>query len=207
MESKYGHLPRNWFDAVVNKAGGEAGANAFLRDELVLVKPNHKWCEYGGIIYFSVTSDGTTGEGWITRLESRGFRVGEYAKQLLRSADFKPTTGVTTDIAALKGTLFEDDDRITKKIRTLARGLKFEAPNAEVACLIRDKFSDEEIEAMGLTWIITMHEPIEDSDGYPGLLGAGRDGSGRWLRAYSGRPDDRWVRDDGFAFAVSPACR
>src|SRR3989344_4861228 len=35
----------------------------------------HSWREKDGVIYFSVTSDGTTGEDWITRLESQGLQV------------------------------------------------------------------------------------------------------------------------------------
>jgi hypothetical protein len=34
--SKYGHKPLDWFEALVNKLGGEAEANAFLRGELVI---------------------------------------------------------------------------------------------------------------------------------------------------------------------------
>jgi len=36
--SKYGHRTHNWFESIVNKLGGEEGAEAFLRDELKLVK-------------------------------------------------------------------------------------------------------------------------------------------------------------------------
>ena len=165
-------------------------------------EPTRSWREKNGIIYFSVTSDGTTSEDWIKRLEGNGFRVGDYAKQVLRSPDFKPTNGVTTEVAILKGMLFEDNDRITKKIRAEADKRKLSKPNAELACLIREKFTDKEIEAMGLWYIVAMHEPINDSDGVPSLLSADRRDDGRWLGAYYGRPDGRWVRGLGFAFAV-----
>lgn len=201
--SKYGHRNLDWFEAIVNKLGGEKAAERFLRDELSVSEPTRSWREEDGVIYFSVTSDGTTGEDWIKRLEGNGFRVGDYAKQVLRSPDFKPTNGVTTEVAVLKGMLFEDNDRITKKIRAEADKRKLSKPNAELACLIREKFTDKEIEAMGLWYIVAMHEPINDSGGGPGLLYACRDDGGRWLSACSGRPDDRWNRDDGFAFAVS----
>jgi hypothetical protein len=163
-----------------------------------------KWREQDGVIYLSVTSDGTTGPEWIKRLEKKGFRLSDYAKSVLRSPDFKPTKGVTTEIAILKGMLFEDRDRITSNIRDLATQRKLTTPNAEVACLIRENFSDEDIEAMGLIWIVTMHEPIKDSDGDPSLLCAHRRGAGRWLYAYyDGPPDDGWGREGGFAFVVS----
>jgi hypothetical protein len=201
--SKYGHRKLDWFESIVNKIGGEEAADRFLRGELAVSEPLHSWREEDGVIYFSVTSDGTTGEDWIKRLESKGFRVGDYAKQVLRSPSFVPTNGVTTEVAVLKSSIFEDKDRITNKIRTEADKRKFEKPNAEVACLIREKFTDKEIEAMGLVWIVAMHEPINDSGGHPRLLLAGRRGDGRWLDAYRGRPDSWWSGGSGFAFAVS----
>jgi len=190
-------------EAVWNKLGGEDGVDRFLRDELSVSEPTRSWREEDGVIYFSVTSDGTTGKDWITRLESKGFRVGDYAKQVLRSPDFKPTSGVTTEVAVLKGMLFEDNDRITKKIRAEADKRKLSKPNAELACLIREKFTDKEIEAMGLWYIVAMHEPINDSDGDPFLLNANRYDVGRWLSACSVRPGSRWYRDYGFAFDMS----
>ena len=164
---------------------------------------NQRWHEEGDVIYLSVTSNGMTGPQWIEHLEKLGFHLSAYAKSVLHSPNFKPTNGVKYEVAILKGTLFKDEDRVTKKIRTDAIGRKLEKPNAELACLIRENFSDEEIEAMGLWWIIVMHEPIEDSDGLLRLLGASRDGNGRWLNAYYDNPDFGWSRDIGFAFVVS----
>ncbi|MDQ5949474.1 MAG: hypothetical protein QG589_600 [Patescibacteria group bacterium] len=196
-------LTAGQLNAIVKKLGGHNMALRFLRDEISVSEPTRSWREEDGVIYFSVTSDGTTGEDWIKRLEGNGFRVGDYAKQVLRSPDFKPTNGVTTEVAVLKGMLFEDNNRITKNIRAKAAHRSFTKPNAELACLIREKFTDKEIEAMGLIWIVAMHEPINDSDGDPSLLDADRRGDGRWLSAYRGRPDGRWSRGSGFAFSVS----
>jgi hypothetical protein len=190
-------------EAVWNKLGGEEGVDRFLRGELMVSESTRSWREEDGVIYFSVTSDGTTGKDWIKRLEGNGFRVGDYAKQVLCSPDFKPTSGVTTEVAVLKGMLFEDNDRVTKNIRAESDKRKFEKPNAELACLIREKFTDKEIEAMGLCWIVAMHEPIKGSDGDPSLLCADRHGGGRWLDASRAYPDNRWDRGHGFAFAAS----
>ncbi|MDP3004302.1 MAG: hypothetical protein Q8N43_02240 [Candidatus Azambacteria bacterium] len=190
-------------NAIVKKLGGYDMALKFLRGELTVSEPTRTWREQDGVIRFSITSDGTTGPEWIERLEKKGFRIGDYTKSVLRSSDFKPTNGVTTEIAVLKGTLFADNNRITKKIRAEADKRKLEKPNAEVVCLIREMFTDEEIEAMGLWWIVAMHEPIKDSDGGPYLLRAHRRGDGRWLDAYCAGPDYRWCRSEGgFAFAV-----
>jgi len=162
-----------------------------------------RWTEKDGVIRFSVVSDGTTGEQWIARLESKGFRVGDYAKSALCSKSFKPTNGITYEIAVLKGELFSDSSRIIKNICKEAKNRKLSTPNAEIACLIREKFSDKELEAMGLYWIVAMHKPIKDSDGNSNLLGANRFDGGFWLDAGYGSPDDEWSRVDGFAFVVS----
>ena len=203
-KSKYGHRPHNWFEAIVNKLGGEVAAERFLRNELTVLGPTRSWREEDGVIYFSVTSDGTTGEDWIKRLENSRFRIRDKAKQVLRTTAFKPTTGVSTEVAVLKGMLFEDNDRITKTIRAEADKRKLTTPNAELACLIRQKFTDSEIEAMGLWYIVPMHEPIYDYIGSPRFLNASRDG-GRWLNAYYEKPGCRWSPVSGFAFAVSQA--
>ncbi len=195
-------LTAGQLNAIVKKLGGHDMALRFLRDELSVSEPTRSWREEDDVTYFSVTSDGTTGEDWIKRLEGNGFRVGGYAKQVLRSPDFKPTSGVTTEVAVLKGTLFEDNDRITKKIRAEADKRKLSKPNAELACLIRLKFTDKEIEDMGLWYIVAMHEPINDSGGGPGLLVASRGGHGRWLFAACGSPGGRWNSGGGFAFAL-----
>lgn len=196
-------LTAGQLNAIVKRLGGHDMALGFLRGELSVSKPIRSWREEDGVIYFSVTSDGTTGEDWIKRLEGNGFRVGDYAKQVLRSPDFKPTSGVTTEVAVLKDMLFEDNDRITKKIRAEADKRKLSKPNAELACLTREKFTDKEIEAMGLSYIVAVHEPINDSDGDPGLLGAGCIGGGRWLDAYCERHYYGWGRDFGFGFAFA----
>jgi hypothetical protein len=191
----------------IMKQTGASDPNEAVRlvnsGEWTICQPARCWREQDGIIYFSVTSDGTTGEEWITRLEGKGFRISDYAKSILRSDDFKPTNGITTEIAVLKGMLFTDSERITKSIRAEADKRKLVKPNAEVACLIREMFTDKEIEAMGLWWIIAMHEPINDSDGGPDLLDALRRDDGRWLSADCGEPDGKWYQDSGFAFAVA----
>jgi hypothetical protein len=178
--------------------------------EWIVSRATRKWREENSVIYFSVTSDGTIGANWIPRLEKNGFKLSKGAKSVLLSSYFKPSEpGTTTEIAVLKGELFSDNDRITKKIRTEAyagtftQARKLCDPNPEVACLIRENFSDKELEAMGLYWIVAMHDPINDSVGDPGLLSADRGDGGRWLDTYYDRSDLRWSRDGGFAFAVA----
>lgn len=185
-------------EAVVNKLGGEEGVRRFLRGDITVTEPVRNWREENGIIYLTVTSDGSTGLQWIERLKNKGFEVSESAYWVLRSDDFVPTCGVTSEIAVLKGMLFENTDRFVERINVRADSRQLERPNAEVACLIREKFSDEEIKAMGLEFILVMHEFIEHR-----LLGANRNSVGRIIYAQTGGLDLRLSRDFGFAFAVS----
>lgn len=197
-------LRANQPDVFVKKFGGHDGARRVLSDEkFSAFESTNSWRVEGDIIYFSVTSDGTTGDGWIARLENKGFRVDDYAKEVLRSPDFQSTSGVTTEVAVLRGMLFEDKERLTTNIRAEAEKRRLSKPSAELACLIREKLADEEIERMGLWYIVAMHEPIKDSSGVPSLLCASRNDGGHRLRVRRGRSDRGWVRGFGFAFAVS----
>jgi hypothetical protein len=184
---------------------------AVVRNELVVSAPIRHWTvDKDGTIRFSVTSDGTTGPEWADWFKTNGYNLGSEAEFILRSSSFRPSVkGTTYEIAVLKGDLFTDQNRTTSNLRAKADSLGFKQGkevNPEIACLIRRMFSDEEIEAMGLWRIVTLHQPIGGSGGGPGLLGADRGGSGRWLGAYYGEPVDRWRRDLGFACVVSPAC-
>lgn len=159
------------------------------------------------VITFSVTSDGTKGEDWITILEEKECLLTDCAKRVLRSPDFKPTSGVTTEVAVLMGVLFKrDTDRTTGNIRTEAKHRNLTEPHPEVACLIRDKFTNNKINDMGLEWIVTMHDPVKDSDGSLCVLGTGyikNDRNG--LCAFGDVDFTIWNNAYGFAFAVSSA--
>lgn len=200
------HGPLSDFMDKLQCADGEEWFSAFkkfLRKENPWPEPTRSWRDEGGVIYFSVESDGTTGEDWIKRLEGNGFRVEDYPKQVLCSPSFKPTAGISTEVAVLKGRIFKDKHRITKKIRAEAEKRGFSKPNAELACLIREKFTDKEIAAMDLWWIVAMHEPVSVSDGNPGLLGVGRSANCPSFTGYDGTSDCSWFPHIGFAFAVS----
>jgi len=149
------------------------------------------------VITFSVTSDGTTGKEWIARLEANGFHISDSAKNILRSESFKPTSG-TYEVVILKEEFFSDDRMTTIKIREEAKNRKLSTPNPEIACLIREKFSDDELNDIGIFCVITMHEPIKDSWGDYRLLDAYYGDDCSWLSAnYS---DNVWDCSDGFAF-------
>ena len=194
---------RGLLSDLMEKLCGEEGMlwleafKKFLRKEQCWTK---RWTEKDGVIYFTLVSNGKTGDEWITHFEGKKLSVGSYAQSVLRHKNFKPTkAGKVYNIAVLGGNLFSDNDRTTKSIHAEAKKRKMTDPHAEVACLIRDAFSDKEIEEMGLSLIITMHEPIPDSDGRPDVLGSRRSDDCR-LYAYGAHPDDGWRCVNGFAF-------
>jgi len=166
---------------------------------------NSKWPEKDGVIYFNeeLVSDGTTGPEWVKRLEAEGKKITKYAKSVLLSPEFKPTNGTKYKVAVLKGEIFNDNERTTENIRKKADLLNLQTPNAELACILRERFSDKQLEDMGLYWIVAMHEPIKDFDDNPRLVIASRSDNGSWLHTDYGGPGNWWSRDGGFAFAVS----
>lgn len=159
------------------------------------VAVTRNWREENGVISLRVTSDGTTGPEWIGRLRSMGYRVSVYAQTLLNSRDFVPTRGIVYEIAVLKGG--------PSQVRDDARRRGLAKPTPEVACLIRAACTDDDLEAMGLMWLVVMHEPIRDSVGERFLLGPRRVGEGRWLDAAYSEPEGGWGVENGFAFVVS----
>lgn len=197
-------------EAVFNKLGGVEGARRFLRNELTVSE--RSWREQAGVIYFSVTPDGTAGKDWTSRLEVKGFHVRPSAKRMLQSPDFKPTSSRTIEVAVIKGSLFLDNNRTAENIQAYARAMmtpdnrKLRKPGRDLACLIREKFTDEEIETMRLWHILAMHVPMGDSDGGPIRfdVSRGSDGWRRCFSAYSLRPEDCYGPSSGFAFEVVP---
>lgn len=191
---KYPKMEWGIMEAVVNKLGGMEGVARFLRGELTVTESVCPWRLEDGLICFEVVSDGTTGPQWIELLGD----VSPYAKSVLKSPKFKATSGIRYKVAVMPGSLFTDCDRVTHVIRNRAKDKKQFTPPAEVACLIRKTFSNDQIEKMGLRWIVAMHDPIEVSDGYPRLLGADCDNYD--FSACYVRPDGKWGQDGGFAF-------
>ena len=161
-----------------------------------------------GVIYLALPPTKGWKEEWIDYFQQEGHDPSEYAKSVIRSKEFQPTTGIIHHIAILPAKLWPDSDRITRRMRQDATagvftpGQNLTDPNAEVGCLIRDFLTDEEIKALGLGRIVTMHPPILDFDGSPSLLAAFRDGDGSYLSAYGDDPDAQWGDAGGFVWSV-----
>jgi hypothetical protein len=171
--------------------------------EVIMSSEFAKWCETDGVITFTLTSDGTAGPEWVTRIRRNGCRVTNRAERLMHSLDFRPTIGVTYEVSVIRGTTFSTKDRTTQNIRAEAMRHGLVTPNPELVCLVRVNFTDEDLTAMGLGWIVVMHEPMTDSDGHPSLLECCSRSGGRLLDAYRDHPNYRWHHECGFAFVTA----
>lgn len=157
---------------------------------------DQQWREEDRVIYLEVTSDGTTGPQWVKRLERELFQISDNAKTMLCGSDFNPTSGVTYRVAILKGMLFVNEDRITSRIWAEANRRNLEEPNAEVACLIREKFRNRDLKNMGLWQIVVFQDSLN-------LLVVRRSNESSWLNTLSHNgPDEFWSFGFGFAFAL-----
>jgi hypothetical protein len=166
-------------------------------------------CEYKGgcnwqteknIISCSVTSDGATGEDWLKRFAEKRFRIGSGFKNTLKRSDILPTAGKTFAVKILKGNFFPEGILSSKRILDTAIRENLKKPGPEVACLLRNMFSVEDMFAMELWWIIVMHIPLRDANNNNVVLSVDRYGCGEWLFDYFSLFDRKWDSGVGFAF-------
>lgn len=155
------------------------------------------------IFGFTVTSDGRTGEDFIRDLPKNGYRVSGWAADVMRKPAFVPTKGKVYHLGLIKGEEFSDAERTTKNIRAEAARRGWLIPPVETAPLLREAVSDDEIERLGLRWLVVMHEPVVGSGGDALLVGISRDDDGQWLGAsYDEQPCPQWSREGGLLFLL-----
>ena len=169
-----------------------------------------------GHIHFEVTTLGLTGEEWHTRLTKGGHISFDSAKGILPKPDFdqnhRYAPGQTLKVFLVRGTeIKKDADRTTKNLQAFAKkhGGKESVSHlkAELALLIREKFTNEELEEMGLWYIAVLHNPFVDAVGDPRVLLADRYGGASWVNAYWDEPGDKWEGFGAFAFAPQLSSR
>lgn len=119
-----------------------------------------KWREKDGVIYLSVTSDGTTGAQW--EMECAGWwaeraRLGfssrcqkSWTTDMLRSSAFKPTVGVTYNLAVLKmKSTDEDFNHCLSNLREMGREMGLRGCALEVAFLLHRTINGKDRDDMG----------------------------------------------------------
>jgi hypothetical protein len=178
-----------------------------FRQEVVALALKHfsvvTWRKEGGIIFVTLTSNGMTSPEWKAHFEKKGIQLSPNALKILDHWSFKASrAGTIRHIGVLPGEMFSDGGRVTRTIRAKAASLRLQTLDIESECLIRDAFSKEEINAMGLNWIVGMHQPVEIG-GDLDLLTADANDAVPKLNTYYDSPGLRWNRGSGFAFGAS----
>lgn len=103
--SKFGHRTVNWFEAVINKLGGEERADAFLRGELI-VRMAEKFFVLWRTVAIGVRQDT---EGYQTALEDSCSHVGPWAESMLGKAVFSTETGEEVRLVETHSSYFFPD--------------------------------------------------------------------------------------------------
>lgn len=130
------------------------------------------WTEEDGIIRFDVFTTGTLARPWTERFKHQGYHLSKRCKTVLGLRDVVPDVGrVCMKIMVVKGTRISNDDEVyTPELIEYASAKNWIRPRAEVACLIRDMFSNKQISEMGLDMIVPLHHQIQVPDSDPALL-------------------------------------
>jgi hypothetical protein len=147
-----------------------------------------------------VVSDGTGGPDWIERLRDQSFSVMVSAEGLLRSVDFQSVGPDGSQAVVLKMPEQLLGRWSLKAARDLAEQLGFSTPQPEVACLMREQVSDDDVRDMGLRCMLVAHQPMFDAQtSVFGLLGLDRYFI-RCLSAERNLTRDSYDSDVGFVF-------
>jgi len=188
--SKYGHKTLNWFEAVVNKLGGEEAAEMFLRGELNLAVPQFAvWKTVKIGVYKNLDA--------VTTMLTK-FKVSGWAKDILGKPVFTLAQVEEEDIDLAVATVKQltgKDRATTKEIFDAIKRVGDLVP-AEVGPALREQYLDQP----NGEWLRIAMEPIEDSDGNLSVFSVGCSDSGLWLDANYAFPGSVWGGGDRFIF-------
>lgn len=153
-----------------------------------------------GTIRFTVTSRGTTIDGWERYFDTHGYRLSASARIALRCNTRPPTINVPYRIAVLPCVRIRERDRVTRKIFDLARMRHWQiGTHWEVPLLIRKGLSDDELAKMGIWWIaVTNDGRFNRSD--VGFYKLERYHPGKWIDHVRIPLSQRWNSIGAFGF-------
>jgi hypothetical protein len=154
--------------------------------------------EHGHYI-IEVTGLALTGAEEIARLEAAGFRVGDYAKSMLTSTNpdsYDALHRLEDDkmykVALILGKEVKEN-RTTANLQAYGHSFGYGKPLAGIQPRIREVVSDKQLEEMGVNYIASLHETINDSGGHPIVLSSDRNGDGQWLLGFWDHPVNEWA--------------
>lgn len=191
---KYSELNLGQIEAVVNKVGGMGGVQRLLADELVVVEKLSLQPIKTEPRDFALWKTVTLGlkkspKDYRKALEKDGYRIGDYAGQILNKTEVSQTEVEVDLVLVTVGELGFNEDARRDKIYARAMKLGLQVCPAEVGLALRLAYKDQ---SQG-EWLCIGMEPITDSGGNPNVFGVGRDAGARWLYGNYGHPGSVWT--------------
>ena len=185
--SKYGHRTHNWFEAIVNKLGGEERAEAFLRGELE-VRVTERFFPVWKTVLLGTGL--RTADDFRLALRNGGHQISPWANDLLGKHVFKASE-IEMEVDLVSATVAElgfpngaTRENIYKRAQEL--GLRLCPP--EVGPQLRLQYTDQPLGE----WLLIGMKPITDSDGSLKVFSVELDADGSWLDSHYARLGRVW---------------
>jgi len=190
---KYGEATMGQFEAVINKFGGMEGLNKFLRGELV-VEALERTSSIFKTITLGLHKDH---KSYRKALEADGYRIGDYAGQILKKIEVSQTPIELDLVVMTVGDLgFPPDGARRDAIYDRAKELGLQLCPAEVGPALRLAYKNQ----LRGEWLLIAMEPIAGSGGRLLVFLVAHGGSALWLGSFYGRPDFVWSASDRWVF-------
>jgi hypothetical protein len=157
------------------------------------------------VVILSVKSDdGITSDQWIEYFKEKKIYVSGFARSMLQSHLFEPTSGVKTlNIAILKAGIFKPRFSFLSNVFQEGKNYNFTAPSADLACYLLKYFSSEDMKSLGLERVVVMSERIEDHESDWCYFRINWDEDGPRLEAQGSDENIEFDASYSFAFAAS----
>ncbi len=149
-------------------------------------------------VWKTITVGGKSRDELLAALETGGFKVGDWSKDMMTKKSFVITPKpVEVDlVAATVAELGFPLGATTRQIRDRIKKIGGSLCPPDLAAHLRLAYADQ---PRGEYLWVAM-EQITVSGGYPGVFGVDHDDVGRWLFSSGARPDDRWRPSDRIVF-------
>lgn len=185
---KYPDMTWGRMEAVINILGGEEGVERLLRGELVVKAPERVFQTWK-TIRLGVHKTPTEYE---TALEAASFRIGNYARQILKEISVSQTE-VELELVAVTPASLGLENPNYQEICDRAIQLGLERCPAEVGPALRLAYQDQP-QGEG-EWLRLAMEPVTDSVGSLGVFRIAHDDFEQWLDTYWFYPRLTWRGD------------
>lgn len=147
-----------------------------------------------------VSTSGLAGSVVLHNLQSRNFRVVPEAANVIGDIVSRPAQRRYQASIVLGQAMPDSDRTIAEAVRIASSRMIVVRPSTEVAAALRLALGHAELDQLGITTLVVLHEPCRKSAGArPVVLSLTRLDGKDYLNAVDARPDRPWGRTVGFA--------